>query len=71
MKQPLRAAPRPLGVFCYKEKRASPQPSPKGEGEQLARYSGVFEGTEWGKSSLSPTLSERRGRTISEIPHCI
>jgi len=23
------------------------------------------------KSSLSPTLSERRGRTISEIPRCV
>ena len=55
---------------CNTPDTASPRPSPKGEGEQIARYSGVFERTEWGKSSLSPTLSEGRGRTISEIPRC-
>jgi len=52
-------------------KGASPQPSPKGEGEQLAGYPVVFERTELGKSSLSPALSEGRGRTISRIPRCI
>ena len=53
------------------EKAASPRPSPKGEGEQIARFPDVFERTEWGKSSLSPSLSEGRGRIKSEIPRCI
>ena len=50
---------------------ASPRPSPKGEGEQLARFPGVIERTEWGKSSLSPALSEGRGGIISEIPRYV
>ena len=37
---------------------ASPRPSPKGEGEQLAGYPGVFERTEWEKGA-SPQPSPK------------
>ena len=37
---------------------ASPQPSPKGEGGQLARFPGVFERTEWEKGA-SPQPSPK------------
>ncbi len=33
---------------CNTPDTASPQPSPKGEGEQLARFPGVFESAEHG-----------------------
>ena len=39
-------------------KTASPQPSPKGEGGQLARYPVVFERTEWEKGA-SPQPSPK------------
>jgi len=48
------------------EKGASPQPSPKGEGEQLAGYPVVLERTEWGKSSLKHNPEQPLPRPLSE-----
>ena len=47
---------------------ASPRPSPKGEGEQLAGYPGVFERTEWEKGASPQPSPKGEGEQLARFP---